>query len=97
MDILEAVPEKIYDIIISNPPYLANDEYLSLDAEIKNNEPMNALTDNSTGYVFYKRFNLILPKILKSKGIAVFEFSHLFPIKQMQEIFYNFSNVVFAN
>src|SRR4030095_2477024 len=44
-----------YDIVVSNPPYIAIDEMESLHNEIKNFEPKQALTDNSDGLVFYRK------------------------------------------
>jgi release factor glutamine methyltransferase len=45
-----------YDLIISNPPYIAGDEIQSLSDEIKNFEPAEALTDKADGLVFYRKF-----------------------------------------
>src|SRR4030095_3072145 len=44
-----------YDIVVSNPPYIALEEMKSLQDEVKNFEPKQALTDNSDGLVFYKK------------------------------------------
>lgn len=50
-----------YDIIVSNPPYIAAGEMTTLQREVKDFEPHTALTDNNDGLTFYKRiFELAL-------------------------------------
>ena len=44
-----------YDIIVSNPPYIPAEEINSLSEEVKNYEPVQALSDNSDGTTFYKK------------------------------------------
>lgn len=44
-----------YDLIISNPPYIRLDEMETLQEEVKNFEPREALTDNLDGLVFYRK------------------------------------------
>jgi release factor glutamine methyltransferase len=44
-----------YDIILSNPPYIAADEMKNTSEEIKNFEPAYALTDGGNGFSFYKQ------------------------------------------
>lgn len=44
-----------YDVIISNPPYIASDVIDSLDEELKEYEPIEALTDNADGLTFYRK------------------------------------------
>jgi release factor glutamine methyltransferase len=49
-----------YDIILSNPPYIAVDELKNTADEIRNFEPAYALTDGGDGLSFYKQiFKLI--------------------------------------
>jgi release factor glutamine methyltransferase len=44
-----------YDIVISNPPYIAFNELETLEPEIRDFEPLAALTDNEDGLKFYRR------------------------------------------
>ncbi len=62
-----------YDIIISNPPYLAFDEIGSLDESVKNHDPFIALSDNKDGLTFYKFFINNIDLFLKKDGIMYFE------------------------
>ena len=75
-NILEEIPNKNYDLVISNPPYISKSEYTGLNDEVKNFEPDIALTDFNDGMNFYKRYAEILNEILADNGIAVFEVSH---------------------
>ncbi len=68
MDILKQIPKTQFDIIISNPPYIPLNEYKDLDKNVLNYEPKAALTDNSDGLTFYRRFAEIFPKMLKPQG-----------------------------
>jgi release factor glutamine methyltransferase len=45
-----------YDLIVSNPPYIASGEIATLMDEVKNYEPQYALSDGGDGLVFYRRF-----------------------------------------
>ncbi len=56
-DIFQAEPVEMneIDIIVSNPPYICKDEILKLDREIRDYEPMIALTDAGDGTAFYRR------------------------------------------
>lgn len=44
-----------YDLIISNPPYIAANEMETLQPEVRQFEPASALTDGKDGTDFYKR------------------------------------------
>ncbi|MBD3224858.1 MAG: peptide chain release factor N(5)-glutamine methyltransferase [Caldithrix sp.] len=50
----EQLPLKV-DILVSNPPYIRDDEMAQLPAEIRQFEPAIALTDESDGMRFYDR------------------------------------------
>lgn len=63
--------EKKYDVIISNPPYIAYDEEI-MDI-VKNNEPHNALYAEDNGLYFYKKIIENIPKIAKEKYLVCFE------------------------
>ena len=96
-NILKDTPNKKYDIIISNPPYISMAEYESLDEDVKNYEPAKALTDFDDGLIFYRRFSKIIRELLIPNGIAVFELSHFFKKADSLSIFNNFSSIDFFN
>jgi release factor glutamine methyltransferase len=57
---------KQMDIFISNPPYIRQDEIKSLPSEVKEFEPLVALTDGADGLRFYRRvFELIASRAIQ--------------------------------
>jgi len=63
--------EKKYDLIISNPPYIAyNEEIMDI---VKNNEPNMALYADNDGLYFYFEIIKNSKKYLKNKSIIAFE------------------------
>ncbi len=57
-----------FDIIISNPPYVTEEEMGSLQSEVKDFEPKIALTDFKDGMDFYKHiFSLLNKSKVKTK------------------------------
>ena len=69
-DIFSNVTSK-YDCIISNPPYLTNNDYV-MDI-VKNNEPNIALYAPEEGLYFYRRIIKEAKKYLEDKYIIAFE------------------------
>ncbi len=57
-----------FDIIVSNPPYVSNEEYPNLQNEILNYEPMVAVTDSNDGFDFYRTIAGRAKILLKSDG-----------------------------
>ncbi|MDX8336976.1 MULTISPECIES: peptide chain release factor N(5)-glutamine methyltransferase [Cetobacterium] len=72
-DIFSNIKDTDYDMIISNPPYIPQEEYEGLMPEVKLHEPQRALTDNGDGYYFYKKISEESPKYLKDGGYLAFE------------------------
>lgn len=67
MDILKSAPAGKFDLIVSNPPYISIEEYDRLPKHLRE-EPKIALTDNSDGLSFYKRFMRLFNQILDERG-----------------------------
>ena len=62
---------KKYDLIISNPPYIKEDEEI-MDI-VKNNEPHLALYAKDNGIYFYKKIIDNIPYITKDEYLIAFE------------------------
>lgn len=65
--------EGIFDIIISNPPYIDTDEIEDLDEEVKNNDPYIALDGGEMGLKFYNIIHDNLRKHLSDNGMIIME------------------------
>ena len=71
-DLFDEWPDSRFNInftaVISNPPYIAQDEMSGLQKEVKDHEPQIALTDGADGLRFYKQiFKLAFEKKIKTK------------------------------
>ncbi|MEW6195467.1 MAG: peptide chain release factor N(5)-glutamine methyltransferase [Bacteroidota bacterium] len=62
-----------YDLIVSNPPYISEADYESLQKEILLFEPKGALSDNSDGLEFYRRIIKFSCNNLNTNGKLFFE------------------------
>ena len=62
-----------FDIIVSNPPYVSKEEFNTLQKEILDYEPKNAVTDFNDGLSFYKVISQKSKSILKPNGKLFFE------------------------
>jgi release factor glutamine methyltransferase len=63
----------MFDIIVSNPPYVSRESFSSLQREIKDFEPRNAVTDESDGYKFFRKISEKAVSKLLAKGKLFFE------------------------
>ncbi|KUJ80857.1 protein-(glutamine-N5) methyltransferase, release factor-specific [Ruegeria marisrubri] len=71
-DWFEAV-EGQFDLIVSNPPYIALDEMEDLSAEVREHEPRLALTDEGDGLGAYRRIAAGVPDFLMPRGRVIVE------------------------
>ena len=69
-DMLDGV-DGTFDVIISNPPYIAYDEEIM--KIVKNNEPKQALYAANEGLYYYEQILKNCPKYLQNKFLIAFE------------------------
>ena len=74
-DLFENV-EGLYDIIVSNPPYIRTAVIEELKEEVKFHDPFIALDGKEDGLYFYRRIVEESPKYLKKGGKLFFEIGH---------------------
>lgn len=71
-----------YDVIVSNPPYIAKKEAAGMHTRVKNNEPALALfVEDDDAMIFYKRIIALCQKHLNAGGELYFELNPLFAEK----------------
>ena len=66
----------LFDLVISNPPYIGRKETSTLPIEVRDHEPASALYGGEEGYELY---GLLIPEAarhLKSGGLLVLELGH---------------------
>lgn len=75
-DVFDKIPsEKKFDIIVSNPPYLTEQEYSEAD-KLLYHEPKNALVGGDKGYEIYERIIVEARNRLKANGLLFFEIGY---------------------
>ena len=62
-----------FDMIISNPPYIASQEILTLDPSVRDYEPTWALDGGEDGLKFYKAIIKYWKSLLRPGGYLLFE------------------------
>ena len=62
-----------FDLIVANPPYIASDEILTLDASVRDYEPIWALDGGEDGLKFYKAIIKYWKSVLQPGGMLLFE------------------------
>ena len=68
--------ETKFDIIVSNPPYIKREVIDTLDKQVKDYEPYNALEGGVDGLDFYRAITKQAKNYLKKGGILVYEVGH---------------------
>ena len=71
-DLFESV-EGMYDIIVSNPPYIQSGVIADLMPEVKDHEPTSALDGGEDGLYFYRKITRECKSFLKSGGMLFYE------------------------
>ena len=69
-------PEKKYDVITSNPPYIPTEVLNGLEPEVKDYEPRMALDGSEDGLAFYRRIAVAAPAFLRAGGRIYLEIGY---------------------
>ena len=75
-DLFSKVPEEKFDIIVSNPPYIASSVIPTLMEEVREHEPMSALDGMEDGLFFYREIVAESKKYLTREGMLFFEIGY---------------------
>ena len=73
-DLLQPVIDQKFDILVSNPPYIPNNEEVS--PLVKNYEPHIALFGGEDGLDYYRKIIMDAEKILNDRYIIAFEHAY---------------------
>lgn len=75
-----------FDMIVSNPPYIASSEIDELEEEVKAHDPLSALDGGIDGMRHYRQIALLAAKIINPGGLIMLE-GGLNQEKEIAEIF----------
>lgn len=75
-DLFENVPEKKYDMMVSNPPYIETAVIETLMPEVREHEPMQALDGMEDGLFFYRKIVEKAGGFLEKGGWLLFEIGY---------------------
>lgn len=64
----------LFDIVLSNPPYIPTSEIESLQPEVRIHDPMNALDGGEDGLDAYRNIAENLDSLLAESGVGLLEF-----------------------
>ena len=72
-DFLKQTIDLRADLLVSNPPYIPEEDISTLMADVKEYEPSEALTDNLDGLEFYRVFSKKFDLMIKIDGALIVE------------------------
>lgn len=70
---LSAAPGHVFDLIVSNPPYIPTSEIRTLDPEVARHEPHLALDGGDDGLEAYRALVPVIARLLHPDGFACVE------------------------
>jgi release factor glutamine methyltransferase len=74
-DLFGAVaPERRFDLVVSNPPYIPTSEIEHLQPEVRDHDPRCALDGGADGLEIYRRLAAETPERLNPEGVLMAEF-----------------------
>ena len=84
-DLFKDLPEKKYDVVVANLPYVPTDKLAFTSEQILDWEPMIAIEAGADGLLYIKPFMEELGKYLAPDGIGAIEFWHTHgePVKEL--------------
>ncbi|TDI34361.1 MAG: peptide chain release factor N(5)-glutamine methyltransferase [Acidobacteria bacterium] len=75
-DLLEAVADSDLDAVVSNPPYIPDEELAGLEPEVTEHEPRDALSGGADGLDVIRRLVPQAHRALRPGGMLVLEIGH---------------------
>ena len=74
--LLEFIGDDKFDIVVSNPPYVKEQDFSNLDSGVKNYEPKTALVSQDDGLALISRIITESRRVLKSGGWCILEIGY---------------------
>lgn len=73
LDLFPSACSKQFHIVTANPPYIPADQVNNLPKDVRDGDPLAALTDDGEGFSFYRRFMETVSPILQDGGYLFVE------------------------
>jgi len=67
------LPDKTFDVVLSNPPYIPTAEIVTLEPEVACHDPLAALDGGLDGLTAYRQLAGEIPRVVKPQGVAFIE------------------------
>ncbi len=91
-DLFDNLSGRMFDVIISNPPYIRSQDIFKLQREVKYFEPIMALDGGEDGLDFYKKISKQCKNYLTEKGVILLECGYN-QAQDVKDLFSGFSRV----
>lgn len=75
-DVFEILEDELFDLIVSNPPYISVAEMKDLQPEVSGFEPRAALTDDGDGFSIIEKIISGAARFLKPNGFLLIEIGY---------------------
>ena len=75
-NLFEQFVQEQFDVIVSNPPYIASAVIETLEPEVRLHEPTSALDGTEDGLYFYRKIVTDSKNFLRKGGALLFEIGH---------------------
>lgn len=75
-DVFTILKDEKFDLIVSNPPYIPLADIKDLQAEVRDFEPLVALTDRWDGFSIVEKIAAEAPKFLNNNGLLIMEIGY---------------------
>jgi release factor glutamine methyltransferase len=75
-DFTVAAPLAPFDAVVSNPPYVTEDEWRGLEPEVRDHEPKEALVPGPSGVEAYEVIVALAASALRPDGLLALELGH---------------------
>lgn len=76
-DLTAPISQGKWDVVLSNPPYIAHDEAALMSGTVLDHEPHNALFADEDGLYFYRRLAETLPPLMNKPSLIAIEIGYL--------------------
>ncbi len=98
-DLLTGIVGAPFDLIVSNPPYVARSDSATLAREVRDHEPHAALFGGPTGVEIYSRLIEQAGALLRAGGILVLElgYNSADEVRKMFHVQHHWANVSVTN